>query len=719
MGNTISGNSGTGLPPPVDHTATGAVARHRRHAAEVLHRNQMAENLHRAQAADAAAARAVFADAARQADTQASGAPRIVAGEDQAARQPARFTISKVWENPARIAPDISGVPKSSHSALSVDVPAGMDALLGVSKLEDLRVAAHGSQIDQKAAATPKDAIVPIPQAHLDKALAIAARLSVDNTVHVQDAAGTYKVWTGPDAGKVRDLSSMIIGFTPRANVSMVEMHAAGREISSLLRQESVLSQMDNARGTAGSKLSAIVTLDPARTPDQEKALITALSAQFGGTTKIAGDKVAVIVDFSGDPAKVGAARTTAASITTEMPGATGVEFRHGEAEFPAGVRIASPAQSKAEFLAAIRAEYSARAGVRMPSLMDRAEVAFDDTWHRLFGDGIRPSAQNYIMIDQKSRHLTGEGAPMHWTARAVSLNDDRTEIANLWTSELVLDTRSGNGLSNDPIIGRADFQPGTALVKDVGLASASYAPLGTYIIPVKDANIAIKQMKEAEIESGPKNVKYHTEVPNCLSYALGLLKNAGPTDLRHESQLDSVFRAQVHLDTQPRAEFAVAALGEGDTYSRTIPGLVTGDTNYPRTLAFLDQIADETMSHPSEADWKKAFVDKAGNIEHKRLVAEAVARHHGDETKIDRNEMQEIMAEVAQFQAALNPTKEEIAANRTMVMEEFNKGLRYEVYTDPKLKVRPEGPRLSELHNEVGLRDLATLPRVKSNPGF
>jgi hypothetical protein len=715
MGNTISGNSGAGLPPPVDHSGTGAVARHRRQAADALHR----QTLHREQVADAAAARAVFADAARQADTQGNGNPRIIAGEDQAARQPARFTISKVWENPARIAPDISGVPKSPHSALALDVPAGMDALLGVSKLEDRRVAAHASQIDQKAAATPKDAIVAIPQAHLEKAMGIAARLAVDNTVHVQDADGTYKVWTGPDAGKVRDLSSMIVGFTPRANVSMVEMHAAGREISSLLRQESVLLQMDSAPGTVGRKLSAIVTLDPARTPDQERALITALSAEFGGTTKIAGDKVAVIVDFSTESTRMETARATAANITTQMPGATGIEFRHGEAEFPAGVRIASPVQSKERFLAATQAEYRDRLGPRVASLMNRAEVAFDDTWQRLFGDGIRPSAKNYIMIDQKSRHLSDEGAPMHWTARAVSLNDDRTEIANLWTSELVMDTRPGNGLSNDPIIGRADFQPGTALVKDVGLASPSYAPLGTYTIPVKDANKAITQMKEAEIEDSTKNVKYHTEVPNCLSYALGLLKNAGPTELRHQSQLDSVFRAQIHQDTQPRARFAVATLGEGDTYSRTIPGLVTGDTNYPKTLAFLDQIADETMSHPSEADWKKAFVDKAGNLEHKRLVAEAAAQHNGDETKIARHEMQDIIAEVTQFQASLNPTKEEIEANRAIVMEHFNKGLRYEVYTDPKLDAKAQGPRLSELHNEVGLRDLATLPRVKSDPGL
>lgn len=732
MGNTISGPSGAGQPPPVDAAHTGVLNR-RRHA-DALHRQEAAATLRNERAVDAAATRGVFADAARLGDALRSGPPKVLEGRDSAARQPARFTISKVWENPAKIGPDVSGMPMSAPSILAsphtFQIGSGMDAILGVDYLvnpqiieEDQRIVDHSAKLETKQAATSKEAIVPIPQAHIDKALAIAARLSVDNTVHVQDADGTYKVGTGPDAGQVRDLSSMIVGFTPRADVSIAEMDQAGREISTLLRQESVLAQMDSRPGTTGATLTATVTLAPSRTQEQEKALITALSSQFGGTTKIADDKVAVIVDFGGDVSQAVIARASAEAIVTQSAGAAHLEFKQSEARFPAGVRIANPEASKARFVDATRAEYQKRdvKGRSLESLTKRAEEAFDNTWQRLFGSGIRPAAQHYVMIDQKSRHLEDEDAPMHWSARAVSLNADRTEIVGLWTSELVLDTRNTKDhqrtLTEDPLIGRGQFRVGTALVKDVGLTSPSYAPLGTYVIPVKDAGVAIKQMKSAETESTAKLVKYHTEVPNCLSYALGLLKNAGPTELRHQSALDSVFRAQTRLDTQPLQGDPVPNLGEGDQFGPTIKGLVTGDTNYPRTLAFLDKISDETMSHPSEADWKKAFIDLAGSVEHDRLKAEADQRRGQGPQSSGSVLAGNILEQVADFKEGLNPSANEISAYRNKVNDDFNKGLRFEVTPDPKLTA--SGPRLSDLHNEVATHNLATLPRTKSAPNL
>ena len=98
-------------------------------------------------------------------------------------------------------------------------------------------------------------------------------------------------------------------------------------------------------------------------------------------------------------------------------------------------------------------------------------------------------------------------------------------------------------------------------------------------------------------------------------------------------------------------------------------------------------------------------------------LKSEAAARYNGDTTRISKDEMNEIVAEATGFQKNLDPSAEEIVGYRDKVIDDFNKGLRYEAYTDPKLAV--SGPRLSELHNELGLRDLATLPRTKSEPSF
>jgi hypothetical protein len=742
MGNTISGAPAGGLPPSIQMAAPGQGARPARNRAVPEASSQGT--------AQAVARSAIFSDAARQAGQGRAAAPRVLAGTQEAARQPARFTVATNWENPANLSPDISRVPAGrlppELRAMSPSEAFG----LGHSLFE-LEVGRTANTVAAALAAAPKGQVVPIPQAHLEKAVAIAASLAADNTVHLQNAAGTYLVQTGESTGDVRDLSTMIIGFTPRPDVSFSDLDEAGQQISRLLRQESVLAELDSPDGAApGATLVARIALDPGRTADEESAVIRAFSARFGGTTKVSADSLAVIVDTSGSAGRAQDATEATERIIGEHKGISGYDFKRCDAGFSRGVRIENPAASRTRFIEAIRREHAERVGEagtdqararKMKSLTARAAVAFDDTWQRLFGSGLRPAAQHYVMIDQKSRHLAHEDAPMHWSARAVSLNDDRTEIRSLWTSELVLDTSPGRTLAPDPLVGRAEFAPGTALVKDVGLASPSYAPLGTYVVPVRDAEAAITQMKAAETESTSRQVKYHTEVPNCLSYALGLLKTAQPAEGRHLTALEDVFRSQAAIDARIGADSAAdirattANLGDGDRFSGNIKGLVTGDTNYPRALVFLERIADDTLTHPGLATWEKAFNDHRQSERYAELLAETAVSLRCNESDVPAAERMEIANEVRAFMATNQPTPDDVLAYRARVVDDFNAGLRFEASGDPAtqggnpvLRLRDDGsatgapshvkPTLADLYGELPVHDLARLPRRNSAPG-
>lgn len=735
MGNTISGLSGGNLPPSADPVAEGNPARRSRAGAAPAQGG----------AAQAVARSAVFSDAARAAGQERAAPPRVLTGTHEAARQPARFTIATHWENPANLSPDISEVG-------SRDLPSNLRGMspseafwLGFSVFEQ-KVEGSNKKIAAAQQATPQGQVVAIPQAHLDKAIAIAASLSADNTVHLQNAAGTYLVQSGESTGEVRDLSTMILGFTPRPDVSISRMDEAGQEISRLLRQESVLTELDGGpAATRGETLVATITLDPDRTPAEEQAVINAFSRRFGGTTKVADNVLAVIVDTSGNPARADEATATTDQIVGETPGIAGYGFRRNEARFSTGVRIPNPTASKARFIESVRRDYAdqlsgisneAERSRKLRSLLARAEDAFDDTWKRLFGAGIRPADRNYVMIDQKSRHLAHEEAPMHWTARAVSLNDDRTEIRGLWTSELVLDTRRGHTLSPDPLVGRGAYPAGTAMVKDVGITSPSYAPLGTYTVPVCKADAAIAQMKAAETESASKMVKYHTEVPNCLSYALGLLQVAQPVDSSQAQALDDVFRSQSERDALAGAGISASVrntipnIGEGQQFSNDLNGLVTGDTNYPRTLAFLERIADATLSHPDTSTWRKALTDFRSAEKYAELQKRAAAENNCDEGQIPADVRIAIAEEVRAYTAGLDLSPRDVMAYRAQVIAEFNKGLRYEASGDPRrqgasptLRTDPAGgkqvkPTLADLYGEAAVHDLARLPRRKSASG-
>jgi Mg-chelatase subunit ChlD len=140
-----------------------------------------------------------------------------------------------------------------------------------------------------------------------------------------------------------------------------------------------------------------------------------------------------------------------------------------------------------------------------------------------------------------KSDHL--EEAPMHWGARFVSLNEDRTGIADNWSSELVLDTRDGRTVGDkggDPTIwtdldaprDAADrtpqyetsrgqvipegIMPGTKLIEDEGLSSAIQFNVGSYVVAVDEASGSIANAKRLAAASTAV-IDMYTNDTNCL----------------------------------------------------------------------------------------------------------------------------------------------------------------------------------------------------------
>ncbi|MCU0909928.1 MAG: hypothetical protein MUE98_00865 [Rhodobacteraceae bacterium] len=704
--------------------------------------------------------------------------PQLNHGSKTAYLQPARITLSKDWEVVSAPGPKTAEIfgaaakPQLKAKALqaagagpsaSAAAGAGTSAAAGGAPSSDFRL---------KNTVTVK----PIPEETLNKAYEIIKGLT-DGKLELQDAAGTYSVQTGADKGVLRHLPSMVVGFTPKEGVTFEDIDEAGREISRLLRQESVLTEFDG--GADARTLVGTVTLERGLPEDAAAKVIKGLSDRFGGTTRVAPDKVAVILDTSGNEGKQNERFAELQNVTTAIGGVAGIEPKIVQSAFSPGVRIADPSHSKENFLERVRAEQEpiirdavAQLAARNPEkwdavkqnvqvdgklnkLKDRASYAFDDTWQRLFGNDLRPAERNYIMIDQKSRHLDkDQTAPMHWSARAVVLNDDRTAIENLWTSELVLNIHSGTFLPTDQLVGRQEnpkgsaepftyFPSGTALVKDAGLNSESYAALGTYVVPVKDADVAIAAMKQAEADSTGSLIRYHTEVPNCLSYALGLLQLAQPTDERQNAALDQVFEAQSALDLSMAQADAAEVLGAvrdrtgfdvpgtsaaevraarvpdpaqgirgqypsmdtGGAFTAGIPGLQTGDSTYPQTLGFLAAIADQTLSGPSNAEVETAYRNKKGTEYFKAGHSAADARAYA---------------------AALRPTRAELAAYRDTVMAQFNTGLTAHASAPLMADRAPPAPdenrwayppKLSDLHEQPPVYGLAREPRATSAP--
>lgn len=230
--------------------------------------------------------------------------------------------------------------------------------------------------------------------------------------------------------------------------------------------------------------------------------------------------------------------------------------------------------------------------------------------------------------------------------------------------------------------------------------------------MPVKDAALAIQQMKNAELESTgteekPNLIKYRTEVPNCLSYALGLMLNAGVVDERLEAALQDVFSTQSQADlandpdTGPPARLSDAARAayappraperDGGTFSGEVKGLVTGDTSYPRTLAFLETAADTTLTQPSDEDWAIAYRNSPG---------------------VDKG---------------APPTAEQLSAFRSAAIDLFNAGLRHEASgraitfgsgpAHPETDLRDNRVTLAGARGERDVGDLARRPATVEAP--
>lgn len=130
-------------------------------------------------------------------------------------------------------------------------------------------------RIDANRAATPTVKVVSILRDQLKRAVAIAAKLSTDATVHLQDAASTYRVLTGDNAGEVRCLATVIIGFVPRSDVSISRWtKQAARSAAFCARNRSRLSLAAGRKIPPGAPVVVETTLDPGRFAAHKTALV-------------------------------------------------------------------------------------------------------------------------------------------------------------------------------------------------------------------------------------------------------------------------------------------------------------------------------------------------------------------------------------------------------------------------------------------------------------
>jgi hypothetical protein len=198
-----------------------------------------------------------------------AGTARVHA-TDTAGQRPAQITIASVWENSARIAPDISGVGPRHLPQEFIETPHTSDILegmvfrrLGIDSLVpnfESTIAEH-MQADGQPGTGPNDRITEIPRDRLEAALVAVATLADGNQIEISAAPGAYKVLSGDDVRVVRDLPSVIIGFEPPPGTGIYALEQVGKQISTILRQESAL------------------------VPPSDTAVMQALQKAFGGAT--------------------------------------------------------------------------------------------------------------------------------------------------------------------------------------------------------------------------------------------------------------------------------------------------------------------------------------------------------------------------------------------------------------------------------------------------
>ncbi len=655
-----------------------------------------------------------------------------VRATDTAGQKPAQITIAAVWENPARIAPDVSSV-RAGQLPEEFTTPDSEKAspertVLRALGVEDLFTAhktsiADAMQADGNARFVDPATVVSIPQDRLEAALVAAGDIAKDGRIEISSVPGAYKVLTGDDVGAVRDLPSVIIGFEPKEGADINALEQVGQRISTILRQESAMVSLRGAENPATT--IATLTLKDGRDKSMDGEVMKALSEAFGGATKTGPNQITTIISFSSDQSDTFSGRETLDGLARRKElGISTFEFARNESRFATGVRIKDVETNKAEYMAKLEREFPGAS----PSMKDRARDSFDRTFEQLFGAGMRPAERNYVIIDERMRINSmrdehREEAPMHWGARMVSLNQDRTGIQDLWSSELVLDLSPGRTVGDaggDPTIyldhsatrdeanrlpryetsqGQVipqGVQPGSKLIKDQGLASPSYFNVGSYVIPVDDVTGTIASAKQLATASRQVNEIY-TNDTNCLVHAEGLLKDAKPLDNRVVSLLERAFSRDFKLAPEPPQPAPVperkgVASGSvlnqefSNLLSQPTSGLKAGDSHYSNAVRFLQSIADTAFSQPTQRD----------------LTALAQATH--------------------QLRRGEAPTREQITSARTQAAEWFNKGLTYELANAPGGD--KSNLKLQDLHDHVFGAPIRTdhvkpLARTVSSPSI
>lgn len=393
-----------------------------------------------------------------------------------------------------------------------------------------------------------------------------------DKSCHLQlhTVAGAYKVRSGPDAGKVRDLPSIMVSLKTCSPVQ--DIWALASNIATIANQESVILCVDKVALDDGNAAATVaeIMLSPSRDMTFDRELWRQIAAKYGGASKIDDHRIFVVVNFSGgDLFKAGL--EDAASYFYDLVGVTSVNLGCMNVSFPRGRKTITRAQNFAAVIGRIEELGS--------EIKRRLKITFAVTWELLLSNEFRPPYRHYLIIDQRIFTSKLKQAPMHWSVRVVKLDENRIEIKSLWSSELVLNDRVDGGLEADPLIDRGKTSSGTLLIKNVNWESTLTRTLGSYVIPVEDAEIAIAAMKSMSRASGRWPSKYHTEDPNCLSYALWLLVKAKPIDNKPKRKIDVMVR-----DVYPRP---VRPLQEQGPITALL------HIGYPTTICFLLSILE------------------------------------------------------------------------------------------------------------------------------
>ena len=189
--------------------------------------------------------------------------------------------------------------------------------------------------------------VAPIPESVMQQARNKVHELTRRGRTGIIEQAvdGMYKVLTGPDAGEIRYLPSIIFGFKPEKGIDLERLQSLGSELATILQQESVCLEVDSTVLTAvDSATSTIVMikLNPkiGNLSSVKRHALQSLTEAFGGATEVGLFEVSSIIHIEGGSStSLQQAKEVVKSLSNQVPEIIDMSFRSVFASFPSGKR--------------------------------------------------------------------------------------------------------------------------------------------------------------------------------------------------------------------------------------------------------------------------------------------------------------------------------------------------------------------------------------------